>query len=85
MENLEENHNWYLIKQKNRSEDRILKKLNFTGAYNDSCEEIDIDLHDGYRLNVTADGMINEDGSLTLWLELVGEEVEEKLKQIHEG
>jgi hypothetical protein len=77
MSDLEKNNNWYLIEQKSKVEDRILKRICFVNAERDTCEEIVLKVHDGYSLSITPDFEVDEDGRVHVWLETVGEKVEE--------
>jgi len=76
MSDLEKNNNWYLIEQQNKTEGRILQKLEFLNAINDACEEVVLNVHDGYSLSITPDFEVDEDGNVHVWLELVGEKSE---------
>lgn len=76
MSDLEKNNNWYLIEQKSKVEDRILKRICFVNAERDTCEEIVLKVHDGYSLSITPDFEVDEDGRVHVWLETVGEKVE---------
>ena len=73
MSDLEKNNNGYLIKQQNKTEGRILQKLEFINAINDACEEVVVNVHDGYGLSITPDFEVDEDGHVHVWLEVVGE------------
>lgn len=74
MSDLEKNNNGYLIKQQNKTEGRILQKLEFIDAINDACGEVVVNVHDGYSLSITPDFEIDEDGHVHKWLKLVGGE-----------
>ena len=73
MKDLENSNSPHLVDAKETFEGRRNQTINFYNAQNDSCDEIEIFLHDGHKLSISADGIVNDDGTFEVWLEPVME------------